>query len=88
MTLSYYSKNMSSILFYYKKTYKVQFEDMSHDVLSSSHKRKLSAKIFVHNKVYHNKFILIIILVLQMYVLSKLHKTKNINPTASHEVIN
>jgi hypothetical protein len=28
--------------------------------LSSSHKYKISGKIFVHNKAYHNKLILII----------------------------
>jgi hypothetical protein len=75
-------KNMSSMPFYCKKTYEVQFENMSHEVLSSSQKYKVSAKIFIHNKVYHNKFILII-LVLQIYVLSKLHETKIINPATS-----
>jgi hypothetical protein len=52
----------------HKKTYEVQFEDLSHEVLKFLSAREVSAKRFVHNNFYHNKFMLIIFL-LQTYIL-------------------
>jgi hypothetical protein len=64
MTLLYSLNNISSLPFFMKfnsNTYHMKFS-------SSSQNPKISAKRFVHNKLYQNKFILII-LILQIYIL-------------------
>jgi hypothetical protein len=43
----------------YKKSHEVPFKDLS-KFPSSSHNCKISGKIFVHDKNYHNKLIIII----------------------------
>jgi hypothetical protein len=53
---------------------------------NSSHNYKISGKIFVHNKNYHNKLIVIIFALQHIY--SNLQKIKVIHPAASREVIN
>jgi hypothetical protein len=65
---SYYSKNIFSLSFCCTKNLmKFNSKTCHMKFSSSSYNYKVSAKRFVHNKVYHNKCILII-LVLQMYI--------------------
>jgi hypothetical protein len=52
----------------YKKLMRLNSKTCRMEFLSSSQNHKVSDKRFLHNKIYHNKFILLI-LILQMYIL-------------------